>query len=135
MQLTSTSQSCVSYIVSIFCGWCESFSDFPVSPRLCQISAYDAAGEGAVIQTTHTHRVPAPSVFLQKQDNDAVSTAYFDQRVPVPEDDSEVKSGVRENRGEELPLLWTLGFFLTLQNFLHTLNTYITGKEKNKKKA
>ncbi|XP_035500422.1 natural resistance-associated macrophage protein 2-like [Scophthalmus maximus] len=58
--------------------------------------AYDAAGEGAVIQTTHTHRVPAPSVFLQKQDNDAVSTAYFDQRVPVPEDDSERSFSLRK---------------------------------------
>uniref|UniRef100_A0A8C4IIT2 Solute carrier family 11 member 2 n=1 Tax=Dicentrarchus labrax TaxID=13489 RepID=A0A8C4IIT2_DICLA len=44
----------------------------------------------AVIQTTHTHRVSAPSVFLQKHNNEPVSSTYFDQRVPVPEEDSEV---------------------------------------------
>lgn len=46
--------------------------------------------EKAVIKTTHTHRVSAPSVFLQKQDNEPVSSTYFDQRVPVPEENSEV---------------------------------------------
>uniref|UniRef100_A0A671V4Z8 Natural resistance-associated macrophage protein 2-like n=1 Tax=Sparus aurata TaxID=8175 RepID=A0A671V4Z8_SPAAU len=45
--------------------------------------------EKSVIQTTQTHRGPAPSVFLQKQDNDPVSGTYFDQRVPVPEEDGE----------------------------------------------
>ena len=46
-----------------------------------------------MIQTTQTHRGPAPSVFLQKQDNDPVSGTYFDQRVPVPEEDGEVIYG------------------------------------------
>uniref|UniRef100_A0A4W6C014 Solute carrier family 11 member 2 n=1 Tax=Lates calcarifer TaxID=8187 RepID=A0A4W6C014_LATCA len=45
--------------------------------------------EKAVIQTTHTHRVSAPSVFLQKQENEPVSATYFEQRVPVPEDNTE----------------------------------------------
>ncbi|XP_044065991.1 natural resistance-associated macrophage protein 2-like [Siniperca chuatsi] len=49
----------------------------------------DVVDGKAVIATTHTHRVSAPSVFLQKQDNEPVSATYFDQRVPVPEEDSE----------------------------------------------
>nr|AEC05335.1 solute carrier family 11 member 2 isoform alpha [Dicentrarchus labrax] len=53
----------------------------------CQ--ADDLVEEKAVIQTTHTHRVSAPSVFLQKHNNEPVSSTYFDQRVPVPEEDSE----------------------------------------------
>nr|XP_033485556.1 natural resistance-associated macrophage protein 2-like [Epinephelus lanceolatus] len=51
--------------------------------------AGDVEGENAVIQTTHTHKVSAPSVFLQKQNDEPVSGTYFDQRVPVPEDNSE----------------------------------------------
>uniref|UniRef100_A0A8C4ILD2 Solute carrier family 11 member 1 n=1 Tax=Dicentrarchus labrax TaxID=13489 RepID=A0A8C4ILD2_DICLA len=51
--------------------------------------ADDLVEEKAVIQTTHTHRVSAPSVFLQKHNNEPVSSTYFDQRVPVPEEDSE----------------------------------------------
>lgn len=46
--------------------------------------------EKAVIQTTHTHRGPATSVFLQKQNNEPLSSTYFDQKVPVPEEDTEV---------------------------------------------
>ena len=59
--------------------------------------------EKAVIQTTHTHSGSAPSVFLQKQDNDPVSGTYFDQRVPVPEEDGEVIHGnmFSEGRGED----------------------------------
>ncbi|XP_022618929.1 natural resistance-associated macrophage protein 2-like isoform X2 [Seriola dumerili] len=69
----------------------------------------DVVGEKAVIQTTHTHRVSAPSVFLQKQDNDPVSSTYFDQRVPVPKDDSE--------RGISLRKLWAFtgpGFLMSI---------------------
>ncbi|XP_035511736.1 natural resistance-associated macrophage protein 2-like [Morone saxatilis] len=51
--------------------------------------ADDLVEEKAVIQTTHTHEVSAPSVFLQKHNNEPVSSTYFDQRVPVPEEDSE----------------------------------------------
>ncbi|KAE8292820.1 Natural resistance-associated macrophage protein 2 [Larimichthys crocea] len=49
----------------------------------------DRAEERAVIQTTHTHRVSTPSVFLQKQNDETASSTYFDQRVPVPEEGSE----------------------------------------------
>ncbi|XP_036961022.1 natural resistance-associated macrophage protein 2-like isoform X1 [Acanthopagrus latus] len=52
--------------------------------------------EKAVIQTTHTHSGSAPSVFLQKQDNDPVSGTYFDQRVPVPEEDGETCFSLRK---------------------------------------
>ncbi|XP_070824326.1 natural resistance-associated macrophage protein 2-like isoform X2 [Chaetodon trifascialis] len=51
--------------------------------------AGDAVEEKAVVWTTHTHRVAPPSVFLHKQNNEPVSSTYFDQRVPVPEEDSE----------------------------------------------
>ncbi|XP_067449375.1 natural resistance-associated macrophage protein 2-like isoform X1 [Thunnus thynnus] len=47
--------------------------------------AGDVAGEKAVIETTHSHT----GVFLQKQDNDPVSSTYFEQRVPVPEEDGQ----------------------------------------------
>lgn len=59
--------------------------------------------EKAVIQTTHTHRVSAPSVFLQKQENEPVSATYFEQRVPVPEDNTEVtvRSARYRNTGTE----------------------------------
>lgn len=53
------------------------------------ISAGDMEGEKSVVQTTHTHRGSAPSVFLQKQNNEPVSSTYFEQKVPVPEEDSE----------------------------------------------
>ncbi|TDH10205.1 hypothetical protein EPR50_G00072610 [Perca flavescens] len=46
--------------------------------------AGDVEREKAAIQTTHTHRVS--SVFLQKQNNEPVSSTYFEQRVPVPEE-------------------------------------------------
>uniref|UniRef100_A0A8C3AGP8 Solute carrier family 11 member 2 n=1 Tax=Cyclopterus lumpus TaxID=8103 RepID=A0A8C3AGP8_CYCLU len=46
-------------------------------------------GEKVVIQTTHTHRVSAPSIFLQEQNNEPLSSTYFEQRLPVPEEDSE----------------------------------------------
>ncbi|XP_041655295.1 natural resistance-associated macrophage protein 2-like [Cheilinus undulatus] len=65
--------------------------------------------EKAVIQTTHTHRVTPPSVFLQKQNNEPVSSTYFDQRVPVPEDHSE--------RGISLRKLWAFtgpGFLMSI---------------------
>ncbi|CAJ1084422.1 natural resistance-associated macrophage protein 2-like [Xyrichtys novacula] len=69
----------------------------------------DPVEEKAVIQTTHTHRVTPPSVFLQRQDNDPVSSTYFDQRVPVPEDHSE--------RGISLRKLWAFtgpGFLMSI---------------------
>ncbi|KAJ4934794.1 hypothetical protein JOQ06_007576 [Pogonophryne albipinna] len=53
------------------------------------ISAGDMEGEKSVVQTTYTHRGSAPSVFLQKQNNEPVSSTYFEQKVPVPEEDSE----------------------------------------------
>ncbi|XP_038579402.1 natural resistance-associated macrophage protein 2-like [Micropterus salmoides] len=56
----------------------------------------DMVEEKAVIKTTHTHRVSAPSVFLQKQDNEPVSSTYFDQRVPVPEENSETGISLRK---------------------------------------
>uniref|UniRef100_A0A8C3AIX3 Solute carrier family 11 member 2 n=1 Tax=Cyclopterus lumpus TaxID=8103 RepID=A0A8C3AIX3_CYCLU len=49
----------------------------------------DMEGEKVVIQTTHTHRVSAPSIFLQEQNNEPLSSTYFEQRLPVPEEDSE----------------------------------------------
>ncbi|XP_034393741.1 natural resistance-associated macrophage protein 2-like isoform X1 [Cyclopterus lumpus] len=51
--------------------------------------AADMEGEKVVIQTTHTHRVSAPSIFLQEQNNEPLSSTYFEQRLPVPEEDSE----------------------------------------------
>lgn len=47
----------------------------------------DDAGGGTVIPTTHTH---VPSVFQQSRDDEAAHSSYFDQRVPVPEDQSQV---------------------------------------------
>lgn len=44
-------------------------------------------GAGSVIPTTHTH---IPSVFQQSHDDEAVDSTYFDQRIPVPEDQSQV---------------------------------------------
>lgn len=45
--------------------------------------------EKTVIQTTHTHRgVSVPSVFLNNPSNETAASTYFDQRVPVPEDDA-----------------------------------------------
>lgn len=69
----------------------------------------DTLEEKTVIQTTHTHRVTPPSVFLQKQNNEPVSSTYFDQRVPVPEDHSE--------RGISLRKLWAFtgpGFLMSI---------------------
>ncbi|XP_034550840.1 natural resistance-associated macrophage protein 2-like [Notolabrus celidotus] len=68
----------------------------------------DVPEEKAVIQTSYTHRVTPPSVFLQKH-NDPVSSTYFDQRVPVPEDHSE--------RGISLRKLWAFsgpGFLMSI---------------------
>lgn len=49
----------------------------------------DAVEEKAVIQTTHTHRcAPSSSVFLQRQ-NEPVASTYFEEKVPVPEENSE----------------------------------------------
>ncbi|XP_019959803.2 natural resistance-associated macrophage protein 2-like [Paralichthys olivaceus] len=50
----------------------------------------------SVIQTTHTHRGSAPYLFLQRQNNDPVSTTYFDQKVPVPDNDSETSFSLRK---------------------------------------
>uniref|UniRef100_H3CB53 Solute carrier family 11 member 1 n=2 Tax=Tetraodon nigroviridis TaxID=99883 RepID=H3CB53_TETNG len=44
------------------------------------------AGAGTVISTTHTH---IPSVFQPSCDDEAVGSTYFDQRIPVPEDQSQ----------------------------------------------
>ncbi|KAK5864000.1 hypothetical protein PBY51_000979 [Eleginops maclovinus] len=51
--------------------------------------AGDMEGEKSVIQTTHTHRGSTPSVFPQKPNSEPVSSTYFEQKVPVPEEDSE----------------------------------------------
>nr|XP_020443403.1 natural resistance-associated macrophage protein 2-like isoform X2 [Monopterus albus] len=59
-------------------------------PEQTEAQANDVGEEkAAVIQTTHTHRVSGPSVFLQKNNNEPVSSTYFEQRVPVPEEESE----------------------------------------------
>ncbi|KAA8591474.1 hypothetical protein FQN60_002417, partial [Etheostoma spectabile] len=50
--------------------------------------AGDVEREKALIQTTHTHRVS--SVFVQKQNHEPVSSTYFEQRVPVPGEDSQL---------------------------------------------
>ncbi|XP_029912416.1 natural resistance-associated macrophage protein 2-like isoform X1 [Myripristis murdjan] len=56
----------------------------------------DMAREKEVIQTTHTHQVASsPSVFLQAH-GETVSSTYFDQRVPVPEDDSKMGFSFRK---------------------------------------
>ncbi|KAL6119394.1 slc11a2 [Pungitius sinensis] len=55
-----------------------------------------AEEEKAVIRTTHTHRVPGPSFFLQNHSNDPVASTYFEQRVPVPEENSERSFSVRK---------------------------------------
>lgn len=47
----------------------------------------DDAGAGTVISATHTH---IPSLFQQSRDDEAAHSTYFDQRVPVPEDQSQV---------------------------------------------
>uniref|UniRef100_A0A3Q3GJD0 Solute carrier family 11 member 2 n=1 Tax=Labrus bergylta TaxID=56723 RepID=A0A3Q3GJD0_9LABR len=50
-----------------------------------------------------------PSVFLQKQNNEPVSSTYFDQRVPVPDDHGE--------RGISLRKLWAFtgpGFLMSI---------------------
>uniref|UniRef100_A0A3Q2PDU8 Natural resistance-associated macrophage protein 2-like n=1 Tax=Fundulus heteroclitus TaxID=8078 RepID=A0A3Q2PDU8_FUNHE len=53
--------------------------------------------EQAVIQTTHTHRgSSAPSVFLQNHSNDPVSSTYFEQRVAIPEEDTERAFSLRK---------------------------------------
>ncbi|CAB1455596.1 unnamed protein product [Pleuronectes platessa] len=81
----------------------ESFhiSSLPPSVPSCQedgrntAPAADVSAErecASVIQTTHTHRGPAPSVFLQKQNHEPVATTYFDKKVPVPDKDSEQTS-------------------------------------------
>jgi len=50
-----------------------------------------SAVETDVIETSHTHAVAAqPSGFLQGQLNATVASTYFDQRVPVPEETSQV---------------------------------------------
>ncbi|KAG7237737.1 hypothetical protein INR49_031728 [Caranx melampygus] len=70
----------------------------PTDQEVDQVTAGpdDEVGDKAVIQTTHTHRVSAPSVFLHKQDQDSPSSTYFDQRVPVPEDGSESGISLRK---------------------------------------
>uniref|UniRef100_A0AAQ6ARE6 Solute carrier family 11 member 2 n=1 Tax=Amphiprion ocellaris TaxID=80972 RepID=A0AAQ6ARE6_AMPOC len=50
------------------------------------LSMYDVLDEKPVIQTTYTHR--GQLVFLQNN-NEPVATTYFDQRVPVPDEDTE----------------------------------------------
>ncbi|XP_034731547.1 natural resistance-associated macrophage protein 2-like isoform X2 [Etheostoma cragini] len=56
--------------------------------------AGDVDREKALIQTTHTHRVS--SVFVQKQNHEPVSSTYFEQRVPVPEEDSQGAFSLRK---------------------------------------
>uniref|UniRef100_A0AAQ5Y640 Solute carrier family 11 member 2 n=1 Tax=Amphiprion ocellaris TaxID=80972 RepID=A0AAQ5Y640_AMPOC len=50
------------------------------------LSTQDVLDEKPVIQTTYTHR--GQLVFLQNN-NEPVATTYFDQRVPVPDEDTE----------------------------------------------
>ncbi|XP_076597056.1 natural resistance-associated macrophage protein 2-like isoform X2 [Chaetodon auriga] len=63
----------------------------PTDPQPQQTGgqAGDAVEEKSVVWTTQTHRVSSPSVFLNNQNNEPVSSTYFDQKVPVPEEDSE----------------------------------------------
>lgn len=56
----------------------------------------DQGEEKGVIQTTHTHRfVSTSSVFLQRQ-NEPLNSTYFDQKIPIPEDNSESVFSLRK---------------------------------------
>ncbi|XP_023126761.2 natural resistance-associated macrophage protein 2-like [Amphiprion ocellaris] len=55
--------------------------------------AQDVLDEKPVIQTTYTHR--GQLVFLQNN-NEPVATTYFDQRVPVPDEDTEKRISLRK---------------------------------------
>ncbi|XP_033181196.1 natural resistance-associated macrophage protein 2-like isoform X1 [Mastacembelus armatus] len=69
----------------------------------------DFVEEKAVIRTTHTHSVSPPSVFLQKENDESISGAYFEQKVPVPKEDNE--------RGISLRKLWAFtgpGFLMSI---------------------
>uniref|UniRef100_A0A7N8WHW9 Natural resistance-associated macrophage protein 2-like n=1 Tax=Mastacembelus armatus TaxID=205130 RepID=A0A7N8WHW9_9TELE len=71
--------------------------------------AGDFVEEKAVIRTTHTHSVSPPSVFLQKENDESISGAYFEQKVPVPKEDNE--------RGISLRKLWAFtgpGFLMSI---------------------
>ncbi|XP_008317217.1 natural resistance-associated macrophage protein 2-like [Cynoglossus semilaevis] len=63
----------------------------PSAPTFDQatVPEHDVSTEKALVQTTYTHRVSSPTVFLQNQDKDPVSDTYFDQRIPVPDEKSE----------------------------------------------
>ncbi|XP_041860384.1 natural resistance-associated macrophage protein 2-like [Melanotaenia boesemani] len=67
------------------------------------------SGDKAVIQTTYTHRVlTTPSVFLS-QNNEPPPSTYFEERVPVPQEDSE--------RSFSLSKLWAFtgpGFLMSI---------------------
>ncbi|XP_031581610.1 natural resistance-associated macrophage protein 2-like isoform X1 [Oreochromis aureus] len=57
-------------------------------PEQAERQADDVVEEKGVIQTTYTHRVHStPSVFLQNHSDEPVSSTYFDEKVPVPEED------------------------------------------------
>ncbi|CAI5648573.1 unnamed protein product [Oreochromis niloticus] len=59
-------------------------------PEQAEGQADDVVEEKGVIQTTYTHRVHStPSVFLQNHSDESVSSTYFDEKVPVPEEDDE----------------------------------------------
>ncbi|XP_063319791.1 natural resistance-associated macrophage protein 2-like [Pelmatolapia mariae] len=59
-------------------------------PEQAEGQADDVVEEKGVIQTTYTHRVHStPSVFLQNHNDEPVSSTYFDEKVPVPEEDGE----------------------------------------------
>ncbi|KAM4610664.1 natural resistance-associated macrophage protein 2-like [Polymixia lowei] len=56
----------------------------------------DMAGEKDMIQTTHTHRgFSAPSVFLEGQ-SETVASTYFDQKVPIPDDNTKIGFSFRK---------------------------------------
>lgn len=66
------------------------FTAFTHLNVLNDFSVGDQVEEKGVIQTTHTHRfVSTSSVFLQRQ-NEPLNSTYFDQKIPIPEDNSEV---------------------------------------------
>ncbi|XP_005741093.1 natural resistance-associated macrophage protein 2-like isoform X1 [Pundamilia nyererei] len=59
-------------------------------PEQAEGQVDDVVEEKGVIQTTYTHRVHStPSVFLQNHNDEPVSSTYFDEKVPVPEEDGE----------------------------------------------
>lgn len=84
----------------VFSGWCEAFradgDSLFFTESVFKFSEHDVSTEKALVQTTYTHRVSSPTVFLQNQDKDPVLDTYFDQRIPVPDEKSEVIQGLMD---------------------------------------